>query len=55
MSEATAITVETVTLQQVLPAEFSSIYIAKVDTEGAELSVLQAMMPFILKRKVILK
>ncbi len=44
--------VEMVTLQQVLPQDFSSIYFAKVDTEGGELSVLHALLPFILQKKV---
>jgi FkbM family methyltransferase len=52
VSADTAITVETVTLQEVLPEVFSSIYIAKVDTEGGELAILHAMMPYILKKKV---
>ena len=48
----TPLQVETVTLEQVLPPDLSFVYLAKVDTEGAELSVLHAMMPFISKRKV---
>ncbi len=43
------------TLEQVLPPDLSFVYLAKVDTEGAELSVLHAMMPFISKRKVSLQ
>ena len=54
MSADSTITVETVTLQQVLPPALSSIYIAKVDTEGGELSVLHALMPYISKRQVTL-
>ena len=37
---------------QVLPADLTSIYLAKVDTEGGELAVLHALMPFILQKKV---
>lgn len=44
--------VEMVTLEQVLPQQFASILFAKVDTEGGELSVLHALLPYILKKKV---
>ncbi len=44
-----------VTLQQVLPQDFSSIYFAKVDTEGGELSVLHALLPYVLRKKVTLQ
>ena len=48
---ASAIIVQTVTLLQVLPGDLTHIYMAKVDTEGGELAVLHALMPFILKKK----
>jgi len=50
----TTVVVQAVTLQQVLPAGFSSIYFAKVDTEGGELAVLHSLMPYILKKKVLI-
>lgn len=49
------VAVHAVTLQQVLPADFSSIYFVKVDTEGGELGVLHSLMPYIQKKKVRLQ
>jgi FkbM family methyltransferase len=47
------VVVQAVTLLQILPTDFSSIYFVKVDTEGGELAVLHSLMPYILKKKVL--